>query len=67
MLQTDVFYNFIEAYFDVFKAEDGITLKGLGDVHKEFCQDTGIDKSLAQYKLKSTLKTTSKSFMKDSG
>ena len=56
MLQTDVFYNFIEAYFDVFKAEDGITLKRAWEMYKEFCQDTGIDKMLAQYKLREHLK-----------
>ena len=27
MLQTDTFYNYVEAYFDVFKSEDAISLK----------------------------------------
>ena len=56
MLQTDVFYNFVEANFDVFKAEDGISLKRAWALYKEFCEETGIDKRLAQYKLREELK-----------
>lgn len=56
MLQTDVFYNFVEACFDVFKAEDGVTLKRAWALYKEFCTDTGIDKVLPQYKLREELK-----------
>lgn len=56
MLQTDVFYNFVEAYFDVFKLEDGTTLKRAWSLYKEFCADTGIEKMLPQYKLREQLK-----------
>lgn len=56
MLQTDVFYNFIEAHFDIFKADDGITLKRAWQLYKEYCADTGIDKMLPQYKLREELK-----------
>lgn len=56
MLQTDVFYNFIESAFDIFKADDGVTLKRAWVLYKEFCSDTGIEKMLPQYKLREQLK-----------
>jgi energy-coupling factor transporter ATP-binding protein EcfA2 len=56
MLQTDVFYNFVESCYDIFKLEDGITLKRAWVLYKEFCLDTGIDKVLPQYKLREQLK-----------
>jgi hypothetical protein len=56
MLQTDVFYNFVEAYFDVFKGEEGVTLKRAYGLYKEYCSETGIDKVLPQYKFREELK-----------
>lgn len=56
MLQTDVFYNFVESYFDVFKAEDGVTLKKAWSLYKEYCTETGITTMLPQYKLREELK-----------
>ncbi len=56
MLQTDVFYNFVESCFDIFKAENGVTLKKAWALYKEYCADTGIDKMLPQYKLREELK-----------
>ena len=56
MLQTDVFYNFVESCFDIFKSNDGITLKQAWTLYKEFCSDTGIEKVLPQYKLREQLK-----------
>jgi len=56
MLQTDVFYNFVESCFDIFKAEDAITLKRAWQLYKEWCDDTGIERRLPQYKLREELK-----------
>lgn len=56
MLQTDVFYNFVESCFDIFKAEDGVTLKRAWSLYKEYCADTGIDRVLPQYKFREELK-----------
>ena len=56
MLQTDVFFNFIEANYDVFKAEDGTTLKQAYALYKEFCADTGIERMLPQYKVREELR-----------
>lgn len=56
MLQTDVFYNYVEAHFDIFKSPDGVTLQRAWTLYKEFCADTGIDKILPQYKFREELK-----------
>ena len=52
MLQTDMFYNFIEAYFDVFKKQDGITLKQAYALYKEYGTDSGIERLLPQYRFR---------------
>jgi len=56
MLQTDIFFNFIEANYDVFKEQDGATLKQAYQLYKEFCSDTGIERVLAQYKVREELR-----------
>lgn len=55
MLQTDVFYNYVEAHLDVFKS-DGVSLQRAWGLYKEFCTETGIDKMLPQYKFREELK-----------
>lgn len=55
MLQTDVFFNFVEAHYDIFKGQDGVTLKQAYSLYKEWCADTGIEKMLPQYKIRSEL------------
>lgn len=52
MLQTDVFFNFIEAHFGIFKDQDGATLRQGYTLYKEFCQETGIDFVLPQHKFR---------------
>lgn len=56
MLQTDVFFNFIEANYDIFKSQDGTTLKQAYLLYKEFCADTGIERVLPQYKVREELR-----------
>lgn len=52
MLQTDVFYNFVESVYDVLKEQDGMSLKQGYKLYKEYCEDTGITKILPQYKFR---------------
>lgn len=66
MLQTDIFFNFVEANYDVFKSQDGITLKQAYLLYKEFCADTGIERPLPQYKMREELRNYFKEF-KDRG
>src|ERR1044072_6567335 len=56
MLQTDVFFNFIEANFDIFKGQDSTSLQQAYNLYKEFCEDTGIDRKLPQYKFREELR-----------
>lgn len=62
MLQTDVFYNYIEYYFDLFKDQDGISLKQAYSLYREFCAETGIDRLLPQYKFREELRNYFKEF-----
>ena len=56
MLQTDVFYNYIEANFDLFKKQNGVSLKQAYELYKEYCSETGIDRLLPQYKFREELR-----------
>lgn len=56
MLQTDVFYNFVESAFDVFKKQNGVSLKQAYILYKEYCVETGIEKMLPQYKVREELR-----------
>lgn len=56
MLQTDVFFNFIEAHYDIFSQQNGVTLRQGYTLYKEFCADTGIDRVLPQYKVREELR-----------
>ena len=66
MLQTDVFFNFIEAHYDIFKTQGDITLKQAYTLYKEYCADSGIEKPMAQYKMREELRNYFDSF-KDRG
>jgi hypothetical protein len=56
MFQTDVFFNFIEAYYDIFLEQNGTSLKQAYVLYKEFCVETGIDRVLPQYKVREELR-----------
>lgn len=56
MLQTDVFFNFIEANFDIFKQQDGTTLKQAYELYKTYCEETNVDWKLPQYKFREELR-----------
>jgi energy-coupling factor transporter ATP-binding protein EcfA2 len=56
MLQTDVFFNFIEANYDIFKSQNYTTLRQAYALYKEFCDETGIQRPLPQYKIREELR-----------
>ena len=56
MLQTDVFYNFIESYFDYFDSNDGVTLVQAYAMYRQFCEETLIEYKLPQYRFREELK-----------
>lgn len=57
MLQTDVFFNFIESNYDVFRAQDGVTLVQAYEMYKEFIKESGMEYSLPRHKLREELKS----------
>jgi len=62
MLQTDVFFNFIEAYFDVFSTQDGIGLNQAYEMYRVFCEDTNVEYKLARFKFREELKNYFRNF-----
>ncbi len=56
MLQTDIFFNYIEANFDVFKSQNYTTVRQAYALYKEFCEESGIEKPLPQYKFREELR-----------
>jgi len=56
MLQTDVFFNYIEAHYDIFKKQDGVSLKQAYTLYKEWCGESGIDRPMPQYKFREELR-----------
>lgn len=55
-LQTDIIFNFVEYYYDEFKMAQGISLKRAYAMYKDYCETTGIDKPIPQYKLREELR-----------
>lgn len=62
MLQTDVFFNFIEAYYDLFKSQGYTTLNQAYTLYKEFCNDSGIERPLPRYKMREELRNYFETF-----
>jgi len=56
MFQTDVFFNFVEAYYDVFKKQDYTYLSQAYNWYKQFCEETGIPHPLPQYRMREELR-----------
>lgn len=56
MFQTDVFYNFIEANYDLFKKQDSASLKQAYGLYKEYCNESGITIVLPMYKIREELR-----------
>lgn len=63
MLQTDVFYNFVESYYDTFKSQDGISLKQAYELYREYCGYANVEKLLPQYKFREELRNYFETFI----
>lgn len=66
MLQTDVFFNFVEAYYGEFKEADAVTLQQAYAWYKEYCAESGIERPMPQYKMREELRNYFEDF-KDRG
>lgn len=55
MLQTDVFYNFIEANYETFEAQDGTTIASAFAMYKAFCEDTLVEFKMPMHRFREEL------------
>ena len=62
MYKTDVFYNFVESNFDIFKDQNGCSLKQAWDLYKFYCDDTLVPNKLPRYKFREELKNYFKEY-----
>ena len=56
MLETDVFYNFIESNYFLFKNSNGISLQQAFKIYKEYCEECLIDFKIPRHKFREELK-----------
>lgn len=56
MSQTDYFYNFVAASYDIFLDQGGVTTNQAWAMFKEFCDEQKIDAKMPQFKFREELK-----------
>lgn len=55
MFKTNAFFNFIEAHYDIFEKQDGVSAKQAWNLYKEYCEEANLDKTMKLYVFKSEL------------
>lgn len=55
MMLTDTFYNFVEAYYDIFKTQDMVRLKNAWELYKQYCEESNITKRLQYHEVRDEL------------
>ena len=56
MIRTDIFYNFLVASFDMLKARNGVTLKEMWGLYKDYCQEAGFERKMNMHKFRDELR-----------
>lgn len=56
MFQTDVFFNFVEDNYFIFKEQNGTTLKQAYTIYKEYCEESMLSYKLPMYKFREELR-----------
>ena len=55
--KTDVFYNYVDANYDIFEEQsDGMSLKQAYSMYKEYCEEALVEFKLPMYKFREELK-----------
>ena len=62
IFQTDVFFNFVEDSYDIFKAQDGVSLRQAYAMYKTYCEDTLVQFKLPMYKFREEMKNYFRTF-----
>ena len=56
MFQTDVFFNYVEEYYYIFKQQDGVSLKQAYEMYKTYCSEASVEYVMPKYKFREELK-----------
>lgn len=56
MMETDVFFNYVEYHFDIFESQDGVTLKQAWNLWKEWMDETRTKWDMPYHKFREELK-----------
>ena len=56
MFKTDVFFNFVEDSYFIFKRQEGVSLKQAYSIYKEYCDESGTENKLPMYRFREELK-----------
>lgn len=56
MLQTDVFFNFVESNYYTFKEQDGVTLSQAYEMYKAYCDEALVEYKTPRHKFREELK-----------
>lgn len=62
ILQTDVFFNFVEANYYIFKEQNGVSLSQAYEMYKKYCDESLVDFKLPRHKFREELKNYFKTF-----
>lgn len=62
MAQTDYFYNFVAASYDLFQDQGGVSASQAWALFKEFCEEQSFDAKMPQFKFREELKNYFESF-----
>lgn len=62
MFQTDVFYNFVDYYFDILSDPAGVSLEHAYILYKKYCTDALIEWKLPMYRFREQLKNYYRAF-----
>jgi len=62
MFQTDVFFNFVETNYYIFKEQGGVSLSQAYEIYKSYCEEALIDFKLPRHKFREELKSYFETF-----
>lgn len=62
MIQTDVFYNFVGSYFDIFKRQNGTSLKQSYELYKQYREESHLEFQMPRHKFSSELRNYFETF-----
>lgn len=62
IFQTDVFFNFVEDNYYIFKEQNGISLSQAYDIYKAYCEEALVEFKLPKHKFREELKSYFETF-----